>query len=234
MAVWTFRVLQYGLDKARVRFDDAGLTVRAVEAVTEWGAGPEVAVKEVEKHLDVASELGADILQAAILDPSLDFPRAVDGFAAVCERAAAQSVRVSIEFVPWFGVPDLATAWRIVQESGATNGGICLDMLHWERQPGGPNLELLREIPGERIPYVQLCDAAPTAPRSGDEYMTAALSARPLAGEGVVDIPAVLETLVAIGADPYFAFETFNTELARSGPEAMARRLRENAHTVFP
>ena len=106
-------------------------------------------------------------------------------------------------------------------------------MLHWQRQPGGPNLELLREIPGDRIPYVQLCDAPATAPGSGEEYLAAALSARPLPGDGVVDIPAVLEALVTIDADPFFAYEQFNTELARSGPDVMARRIMENAQQIF-
>ena len=74
-------------------------------------------------------------------------PAPTEGFAALCEHAAEHGVRVAIEFLPWSAVPDLATTWQIVRGSGTTNGGIVIDMLHWQRQPGGPNLELLRQIP---------------------------------------------------------------------------------------
>src|SRR5207344_774561 len=139
-------------------------TVRAVEAATRWAEGPEAAVADADEQLDVASAFGADLLLACTLDPTMDATRATEGFAALCERAAEHDVRAAIEFLPWSAVPDLATTWQLVQESGATNGGIVIDMLHWQRQPGGPNLELLRQIPGDRIHYVQVCDAAPGGP----------------------------------------------------------------------
>jgi sugar phosphate isomerase/epimerase len=234
MAVWSFWVNRYGVEETRALVDDAGLTVRAVEAVLEWGNGPDAARKEVQMHLDIASALGANVLQAAILSPTLEtLPHAVEGFAALCERARAHDVNVSIEFVPWMAIPDLETAWRVVRESGAPNGGICVDMMHWQRQPGGPNFELLREIPGDRIFYAQVCDAGPTPTESADAYLAEALSARPLPGEGVVDIGALLEVLGDIGADPYFAFETFNTEVARAGPDVMAAKLRDTLSPWF-
>ena len=141
-------------------------------------------------------------------------------------------VRVAIEFLPWSAVPDLATAWQLVQESGAANGGIVIDMLHWQRQPGGPNLELLRQIPGDRIPYVQVCDAAP-GPSGTHDYLAEALTARPAPGQGCVDIAALLGVLAEIDADPYFALEVFNPELAARGPSAMAAELRRATRTVF-
>jgi sugar phosphate isomerase/epimerase len=175
------------------------------------------------------------VLHAACLSPKLDsLSRAVDGFATLCERARAHRVKVSIEFIPWYGIPDLDTAWRIVRESGASNGGICIDLMHWERQPGGPNLALLRTIPGERISYVQLTDApAATVLESADAYMAECLTARPLPGDGVVDVGAVIESLAATGADPYFAFQVCNPKLAEEGAGVMAARLRANASALF-
>jgi sugar phosphate isomerase/epimerase len=189
-------------------------------------------VADADEQLDVASAFGADLLLACTLDPTMDATRATEGFAALCERAAEHGVRVAIEFLPWSAVPDLATAWQIVQGSGATNGGIVIDMLHWQRQPGGPNLELLRRIPGDRVHYVQVCDAAPGGPVA-DDYMTEALTARPVPGQGCVDIAALLGALAEIDADPYFALEVFNAELAARGASAMAAELRRATRTVF-
>jgi sugar phosphate isomerase/epimerase len=63
--------------------------------------------------------------------------------------------------------------------------------------------------------------------------MQMATSARPLPGEGVVDIPALLAALADADADPFFAYEQFNAELASAGVGTMARRLRANARSVF-
>ena len=180
-SLWSFYATGNGVDTARMMFDDAGVSVRAVEAATRWTEGPEAAVADADLQLDVASVFGADLLLACTMAPTMDAARATEGFAALCERASKHGVRVAIEFLPWSAVPDLATAWRLVQESGAANGGIVIDMLHWQRQPGGPNLELLRQIPGDRIPYVQVCDAAP-GPSGTHDYLTEALTARPRPG----------------------------------------------------
>jgi sugar phosphate isomerase/epimerase len=226
-SLWSFYATANGVDHARAVFDDAGVTVRAVEAATQWADGPESAVADAEPQLDVASALGADLLLACTMAPAIDidFARATEGFAALCERAAARGACVAIEFLPWTAIPDLATAWRVVRESHAENGGITIDLLHWQRQPGGPNLELLREIPGQYLRYVQLCDAGP-GPSGTADYMTEALTARRLPGHGVVDIDALLGTLAETDADPYFALEVFNAELAKNGAPAMAAELR--------
>ena len=233
LGLWTVSARDYGPDAARKFLDSEGVTVRCVEAAISWAGGPEAASEDAREHLDVASALGADMLLAAHLGPLESWDVAVECFALLCERARAQDVKVCIEWVPWFGIPDLASAWRMVRESGASNGGLCLDWLHWQLQPGGPDFDLLAEIPGDRIHYVQVCDAPAAAPTSPEGYLQLATRARPLPGDGVVDIPAVLAALTAMGADPFFVYEQFNVEAASAGVEAMARRLRENARFVF-
>ena len=167
---------------------------------------------------------GAPLIGACCLQPVTDWSAAVEGFRTLCEVAGDRGLQVSLEFVPGTGVPDLATAWRVVDDAGAANGGLLLDMMHWHRQPGGPDFDLLEQIPGERIPYVQLCDTV-TRAVADDAYMAEALTDRRLPGDGDVDIARLLATLERIGADPWFAFEVFNQELAADGPEAMVARL---------
>jgi sugar phosphate isomerase/epimerase len=224
MVLATGLVTRHGVDAATRLLDDCGIAAPVTEAAMTWFAGPEAASADASEHLDVASALGARILQACALTTALDsFPRAVEGFATLCERAAEHDMVVAIEFVPFTAIPDLATAWGIVRESGAPNGGVCLDFLHFERQPGGPDRELLATIPGAHIPYVQVCDARPDAPESRKEYFAQAMGARELPGDGVVDIPGLMDALAAQDADPYFAFEVFSSEMQARGADEMAR-----------
>jgi sugar phosphate isomerase/epimerase len=225
-SLWTFWATRYGTERARALLDSVGMGVGAVEAVTQWVNGPSIELDaEITATAEAATILGADTVLACTLEPWLISPdAAAAGFRSLCEQAATRDLRVCIEFFPWSAMPDLATAWRVVEESGAANGGIVIDMMHWHHQDGGPNFGLLEQIPGEHIHYVQVCDTVPPRAPVGD-YMQEALGNRRLPGEGAVDIERLLATLDRIGADPWFAFEVFNQEFASHGPETMARRL---------
>jgi sugar phosphate isomerase/epimerase len=224
-SLWSFWPAAYGLDRALDLLDEVGATVPAIEAAMQWADGPERASAEAGPLVDLATRLGAHTLAACSLEPSVaSWARAVEGFRTLCESAGEHDLRVCIEFLPWSVVPDLATAWRLVQEAAAPNGGILLDMMHWHRQPGGPDFDLLEQIPGTRIHYVQVCDTI-TAPLDAGAYMAEAMTGRRLPGDGDVDIPRLLATLDRIGADPWFAYEVFSHDLAADGPAAMAARL---------
>jgi sugar phosphate isomerase/epimerase len=232
-SLWTGYVTEHGIQPTRALIDDLGARVRVFEAITRWAEGPGTPIDEAESQLDVAAAFGADIVLAIMRQPIVDFGRTTAGFADLCGRAARRGQRVVIEFIPCRAVPDLATAWRIVREAGATNGGLVLDMMHWQYQPGGPDFDLLRRIPGEHVTYVQLCDAAAGPAPADDDYLRAAMSARAVPGDGVVDIAGIVETLSATGAEPFVAYEVFNAELAARGAEVMAKRLRTVADGLF-
>jgi sugar phosphate isomerase/epimerase len=190
--------------------------------------GPAEAVVGLDEQLDVVQALGATMMLAIPNDgPSLDLPQVVDGFAAICDRAAERALTVALECVPCRPLADLQTSWRIVRESGAPNGGVSLDMMHWQFQSGGPDLDVLRSIPPQHVLHVQLCDAAPGNAPSKEEYIPRALTARLAPGDGIVDIAAVFAVLADIGADPFLSLEVFNTDLASQGSVAMAASLRE-------
>ena len=223
----------YGGEALRGLLDDQGLTAGALESAMGWVEGPDAASRDADQLLDLASALGAHLLHAAALGSALDLPRAADGFATLCERASAHDLDVALEFIPYYSVPDLRTAWDVVRESGASNGGICLDFMHFERQPGGPDYDLLRELPGERITYVQPTDAPPELVEDPEGYMTQCVTERPLPGDGVIDIDRMARAIEATGADPVLAFQVCNPALAAKGPAVMAAKLRARAAEYF-
>lgn len=208
-----------------------GLAVSVVEGATEWANGtPEDAAREAQTFAGVASECGARMILAVCLEPSVaDLGRARHNLSLLVDAAVEAKQRVCVEFLPWSGIPDLSTAWALVEPLGA-GAGIVLDTWHWQRQPGGPVLETLASIPGERFPYVQVCDAG-SAP--GDDAMTEAMTARLLPGLGVVDFAGLFSALRSTGADPFIATEIFNPGLVgRDGPKAAAIAMRAAAERV--
>jgi sugar phosphate isomerase/epimerase len=208
-----------------------GAQVAVVEAATVWATGDAAAASEEARTLaELAAGCGAATIAAVTMDPTLSDPaRAQGNLAALVDIAAEVPAQVCVEFLPWSAIPSLAVAWELVEESGA---GILLDTWHWHRQPGGPNSELLASIPGERIGYVQVCDAAATPM---DDSLTEAMSARVLPGDGVVDFAEVFALLGGIGAGPFVATEIFNPGfVAERGPHAAAVAMAAAGQSVVP
>jgi sugar phosphate isomerase/epimerase len=226
LSVWAFQLAPMGDVRAR------GARVAAVEAATAWATGDPAATVEEAKHLvAIAAEHGSEVIAAVMLESEpIDFAHARDNLGLLVDEARGVGAQVCVEFLPWTGLPTLAAAWELVEPMGP-GAGILLDTWHWQRQPGGPNPELLATIPGERIGYVQVCDAAPTL--RGESFEEAMIG-RLLPGEGVVDFASLWRVLDDIGAQPFVATEIFNTELVASrGSAGAATAMAEAARDVL-
>ena len=208
-----------------------GIRVSVVEAAMAWAnADAATAAAEAGRLMRLAAEHGATKLVAVCLEPAIDdLDIARQNLAVLVDAADDGGVQVCVEFLPWTGIPDLATAWSLVEPLGPA-AGILLDTWHWVRQPGGPAFDVLATIPGERIGYVQLCDASPTP--AADVYAEA-MTSRLLPGDGIVDFAAVFSALDAIGASPFIATEIFNPSIViEHGALGAAVAMRDAADRV--
>ena len=219
-------------EAVREQVRDAGLSVPMVEAILPWASPDEErALAAAEHAFSLAADYGARYVVTVAMGadlPPLD--AVVERYRRVCDAAAEHGLRPLIEFLPWTGIPDLATAWQIVETADRDNAGILLDTWHWQRQPGGPAVDVLRGIPGDRIPVLQVCDCRPEP--EGDP-MTECTTKRLLPGEGVVDFAELFGVLDEIGADPLIAPEVFNVRLAQAGARPMAEQIRAATQRVL-
>jgi len=212
---------------------DAGLSVPVVESLMGWETGDAAAIDEQNlSTLDIAQRYGASTVCGVLMSPEIEsFDAAVSGFAHLARRAEERGLRICVEWFPWCALPDLETAWRLVEGTGCDNVGLVFDTWHWLRQPGGPDEETLRKIPGEKIYVVQLDDSPATG--SGDDIMMESMTQRLLPGDGAVDFASLLAILDEIGADPIWAPEVFNLELMEQGPDEMARAIAASTRKVL-
>ena len=204
----------------------AGLRVPIVEAMMPWDRTDYgAAMTDIDPFFDLAEAYGAhQILSVTMSKEPLEIAAAARRLREICERAAERALEIVIEFLPWSGIPTLETAWQIIESSGAANAGLLIDAWHWQRQPNGPQPDVLRGIPGDRIKIFQICDAA-AVPQS--DPMTECLFDRKLPGEGGVDLVGLIDLFQEIGARPIIAPEVFNRDLASAGPTKMAHAVRD-------
>ncbi|ABW16140.1 Xylose isomerase domain protein TIM barrel [Parafrankia sp. EAN1pec] len=211
---------------------DRGLAIPTVEVLMEWVTADRQEIAEQARPLlDIAQWAGSPTVIATTLEAEVPSIAGVaERLAYLCDLAAERGLRISFEFLPWSVVPNIRAAMRLLDAVDRDNLGLVVDMWHWFRQPGGPDYDTLRDVPTERIHVLQLCDA-PTRP--ADDLRTETIIARLLPGDGDADIEAVLDVLVATGADPLVATEVYSASLAGLGPAEMARRAFAATETVL-
>ncbi len=211
---------------------DRGLSVPIVESLIGWESGDLAAIEEqCGPTFEVANYYGAKTVAGVVMSSEINSDAATAGLAKLAEMAGERGLGVCIEWLPWTGLPDLKSAWKLVQDAGAENLGLVVDTWHWLRQPGGPDEATLRSIPGDRIHCVQLDDT--TRVGSGDDAMMESMTNRLLPGEGDVDWSGLLSILEEIGADPIWAPEVFSLQLLEAGPDDMARKIHDATRKVL-
>lgn len=172
----------------------------------------------VAECLDMACEIGANVITA--MEPygrHVETEPTAAAFARVCDLAAGLGLRIQLEFMPFSGIPDLSSAWEIVQRAGTVNGGLVLDAWHFFQS--SPDLELLRSLPPSSIFSVQLSDG------SGPETdLWQAANERLLPGDGTFDLVGLLGVIRDRHAAALVGPEVVSGELSRLEPIEAAHR----------
>src|SRR5262245_10695555 len=208
-----------------------GLVVADVEPLLSWLPGAEVPPGfpgEAELYAIADGVGGRAINGVQGLGTTIDVDRAAEAFAGVCDRAREHGLLVTLEYLPWSGIPDAATALAIVERSGRANGAILFDTWHTFRGPTDD--EQLRKIPGARIGSVQINDAPAEAP--GD-LIAEAMPARLVPGDGAIPLVRWLRLLDEIGSDAPIGVEVFSSALDALPPIEVGRRCGAAARAVL-
>lgn len=209
-----------------------GLALADLDPLLNWMPGDafpnELNASEAE-HYEVAEALGARSLNVAqAFRPRVDLDEAAEALAGVCDRAAQHGLLITLEYLPWAGIPDAATALEIVTRCGRPNATLMIDTWHTFR---GPTSEAqLRALPGAKIGSVQINDA-PREP-AGD-LLSETTSARLLPGEGAIPVARWLRLLAELGSQAPIGVEVFSSALDRLAPSEVGRRCGEAARRVL-
>lgn len=200
------RISEHGLQVAEV--DCIGCWLPCQRAVPDGGEFAAI-LRELtpERVLSTAQRIGArsvTVVEMFGVTPSHD--EAVEAFGKICDRAGQSGLLVHIEFLPFGGIPDLKSAWRIVADAGRPNGGLTIDCWHLFRS--GSTLQELQGIPGAHIGSVQINDA-PAEPCA--DLMQETMTGRLLPGEGALDVVGVIRALDRIGSKAPIGVEVFSS-----------------------
>ncbi len=227
-----------GLSDADVRqlLSDHGQVVVDMDPLLDWTeqARPKpgealVAVTPEADFYAIAEAFGARSLNVVQgFGTQLDLDRAAEDLAGVCDRAREHGLVVTVEFLPWSGIPNAAVALDLVRRTGRANATVLVDAWHWFR--GGADLAMLAALPGDKVGSVQLNDA-PRTPAAN--LMLESMQGRLMPGEGAIPLVALVKTLDAIGSRAPLGLEVFNAGHAQGDAIAIARRAAEATRRIL-
>lgn len=141
--------------------------------------------------LEVAAELGGRHVLSSIWTEDRSF--AVERFAQLCELAKGFGLTVDLEFVTWASVATLQEAISVLRDAKSDNCGVIVDTLHFHRSR--VKLEELDSVPREWFHFAHLCDAPADIPGTKEGLIHTGREERLYAGEGGIDIAAILKRL---------------------------------------
>ena len=220
---------------------DKGVALRHLDTLTDWA--PIRVPSEIDAGLQSRFDVSADecfaicealgletILAVAGYDKgAIPLEILVDGFGRLCDRAAQKGLWVDLEFMPFWGLPDLATAWAIVGATQRKNAGIMVDTWHFSK--GNPDFALLKTLPGECLVSVQVADAMQA--QRGATLFEDTVRFRKFPGEGELPIAEILTILHQKGHLRRIGPEVFSDEADALSPEAAGKRSAESLRHVL-
>jgi sugar phosphate isomerase/epimerase len=218
---------------------DHGLVVSNIDPTPGWLPLPQqfpgdaffsrLSRCSVDQVFELAHAVGTDLINAPAIFSGVESEhQVVEAFGELCRRAAAEGLRVSLEFMPITLIRDLPSAARVVTEVNADNGGILFDCWHFRRTGG--TVEDLQQLPAEKYFALQLDDVTETAMEDVNEET---LNHRLLPGEGAGDVAELLRALQGMGTQMIYDVEVFNEGLRAFSFDERAQATYQAARQVL-
>lgn len=177
-------------------------------------------LRRAEAKFALMVELGVDVMlvcSSVAADSVDDDARAAAQLRRLAETAAPYGVRIAYEALAWGRwVDDYRHAWRLVREADHPGLGVCLDSFHILSRGHDPSA--IRDIPGEKIFFLQLADA-PLMPM---DVLHWSRHHRCFPGQGAFDLTEFTGHVLAAGYEGPLSLEVFNDVFRASDPERTA------------
>ena len=201
--------------------DDHGMRYLELEFLTDWfvdGARRGESDSWKKRLFASSQALGAKHIKVGdFSNTPCPRGRVAEAFAGLCQEAATFGGRIGFEFMRSAFTGSFKDALLMVEEAGAPNGGLILDIVHVMNL--GIRAEELRRIPPRYLVNVEANDGTlPGSPRHDPARE------RRWCGEGEYDITGFIRCLRDAGYAGPWGVEVFSRELAALPLHELAER----------
>jgi sugar phosphate isomerase/epimerase len=201
-----------GLDWIGKQLNANGIIHLELEMLNDWFADGARRARSNQIRADLlraAQALGARHIKIGgeIRGIPWDWSVLVDSFGQLCEEAARAGTKVVFEPMPFGQISNLVTGRQLIDDAGADNGGLILDLWHMER--GRIVLDDIAALPSRYILAVELDDADDIIRGT---LLNDTLHHRRLCGDGSLDVRGFINAVTSTGYTGPWGVEILSDE----------------------
>ena len=149
----------------------------------------------------------------------------------LCQRAG--KLVIGVEPMPYSGIPNMEKGWAVVKESGCDNAKLIMDTWHWVRANQPIDLEVIKDIPADKIVSIQINDAY-ERPYADSILRDESMHDRLAPGTGAKDTAGFVKMIKDAGVDPkVIGVEVISDEILGRGLKEAAAYTYENTEKVL-
>jgi 4-hydroxyphenylpyruvate dioxygenase len=209
----------------RAMAGDLGLSIDLFQPFRDFeGVDDAQALRNLDRAMrkfDVMGELGAPMMLVCsnVQPDAIDDPeRSAEQLHRMAERAQARGIKLAFEALAWgTHVSTFDRAFEIVKLANHPHLGLALDSFHTLVLPH--DWSGLKDLPGERIFFVQIADA----PRLDMASLMLSRHHRCLPGQGELDVAGFVDAALEAGYTGTVSLEIFNDGFRAAPPRQTAR-----------
>jgi sugar phosphate isomerase/epimerase len=211
------------LEEMKKIFDDNGIQHIELEFLTDWfldGDRKRKSDIQKKKLLKAAEILGARHVKIGdFYREQTPMPRLNEAFADLCREGVEHGTRIGFELMPFAMIDSLRDSLTMIEQAGAKNGGIVLDLWHVVKLH--IPYEEVSSIPLQHLVSVELNDGTFEAPWSLHEDT---INHRRLCGEGEFDVKGFVDCVRKIGYEGPWGIEVLSEELRKRPLDELTTR----------
>jgi 4-hydroxyphenylpyruvate dioxygenase len=204
----------------RARCADLGLTIDLYQPFRDFDSvKPDVYkanLRRAKHKFELMDQLGTEVLlvcSSVFEDAVDDDDRIAEQLHTLASCAQDHGIRIAYEALAWGRHVNTYThSWDIVRRADHASLGVCLDSFHILSRGSDPSG--IREIPGEKIFFLQLSDA----PFMDMNVLQWSRHYRLFPGQGSFDLTAFVGHVLAAGYSGPLSLEVFNDVYRQSEP----------------
>jgi sugar phosphate isomerase/epimerase len=213
--------------------DDSGMKHVELEFITDWFLDGEKKKKsdQTKQMLFTAAEaLEARHIKIGDFDMhSIPMPRLIESFAALCAEAANYGTKILFELIVDAMIRTLPEALEMVEEAGAKNGGIMIDLWHVVKL--GIPYEDVARIPSNYLLGIELNDGTMECPWDLHEDT---VNHRRYCGEGEFDVKGFVDCMLKAGYNGPWGIEILSEDIRELPLDTLATRAFNTTIAHFP
>lgn len=218
-------------DEMLAILNEYNMKVTEVEYITMWARAEDRTSQQQEKEqviYHMARLFNVAHINCGLMEKLSEDEIAV-ALGELCDRAG--EIIIGLEFMPYSGVPDLATAWNVVQKCNRKNAKLILDTWHWAR--ANQTYDMIKSVPADKIVSVQICDVQKTA-LPLEILRNESMHDRLFPGEGFGDTVGFVKMIKDHGVSPrVIGVETISDSKVGTGIKAAANGAFASAKKVL-